>query len=68
MRVKIDKDAKFQSIRGACEITGLSQKYLREGCRNGEIPFILVGSDYRINMPLFLEQLDTASGAGKPAV
>ena len=68
MRVKIDKDAKFQSIRGACEITGLSQKYLRDGCRSGEIPSIMVGSDYRINMPLFLEQLDAASGAKKAAV
>jgi hypothetical protein len=56
-----DRGAVFQPIRGAAEITGLSTRYIRDGCRNGIIPHVLVGSDYRINMPLFMEQLNEAS-------
>ena len=62
MRKKvIDPAAIFQPIRGASEITGLSQKYIREGCRSGTIPCLKVGSDYRVNMPLWRELLDRAS-------
>lgn len=59
-----DPNAVFQSCRGAASITGLSVKYIRAGCADGTIPHIRVGSDYRINMPLFLAQLNNAS-AGK---
>lgn len=60
-RKEIDPSAMFQSYRGAAAITGLSYKYIRDGCINGEIPCITVGSDRRVNMPLFLEQLNEAS-------
>lgn len=59
-----DRNAVFQSCRGAASITGLSVKYIRAGCADGTIPHIRIGSDYRINMPLFLSQLNNAS-AGK---
>lgn len=49
--------APFQSIRNAARITGLSQFYLRERCKTQTIPMIKVGTEYRINMPLLLEQL-----------
>lgn len=63
-RREIDKKAMFQSIRGASEITGLSQKYIREGCKRNEIPHLLVGTDYRVNMGLFLSKLNAASEVG----
>lgn len=62
-RSKIDPNAVFQRRRGAAEITGLSMEYLRQGCVDGTIPHIKVGSDYLINMPLFLEQLNAASNS-----
>lgn len=58
---EIDPSAVFQSITGAAVITGLSTKYLRRGCIAGEIPHIKIGPDYRINMPLFFEQLNNES-------
>lgn len=60
-RKEIDPNAMFQPYRGAAAITGLSYKYIRDGCLNGTIPCITVGSDRRVNMPLFLEQLNKAS-------
>lgn len=64
MRTKTDRDALFQSIRGAAEITGLSTKYIRDGCRAGTIPHIRAGNDYRINMQLFLNDLNKQSRPG----
>lgn len=60
-RKEIDPGAIFQRYRGAAAITGLSYKYIRDGCLNGTIPCIMVGSDRLVNMPLFLEQLNEAS-------
>ena len=60
-RKEIDPNAIFQPYRGAAAITGLSYKFIRDGCLNGTIPCISVGSDRRVNMPLFLEQLNEAS-------
>ena len=61
---KINKDAVFQSIRGAAEITGLSSKAIREGCKAGRIPHVRVGADYRVDMPNFLALLHEASTGG----
>ncbi len=57
----IDRSAPMQSITGAAFLTGLSQSYIREGCKAGTIPHIRVGTDYRVNMPLFMEQLNRES-------
>jgi len=54
----INRDAPFQSIRGAAEITGLSMGSIRAGCKAGKIPFVMCGQEYRISMPLFLQQLE----------
>lgn len=55
------QNKRFMSIVEACEYTGLSKKYLRAGCRDGSIPYILSGSKYLVNMPLLLERLDRES-------
>lgn len=59
-----DETAVFQSIRGTAYITGLSVGYIRAGCKAGEVPHIMVGQEYRINLPLFLKQLETQSIRG----
>lgn len=47
----------FQRIPQACMTTGLSQHYLREGCRNGSIPHIRSGSTYLVNVRALMRQL-----------
>ena len=64
-RAKIDRDAPFQPISGAAYLTGLSRYYIRRGCKDGSIPHIMAGKDYRINMPVWLEQLDAQSMEGR---
>lgn len=51
-------EAPWQSIRHASRVTGLSQIYLRTRCREGSIPVLMVGGEYRIHVPLLLEQLE----------
>lgn len=47
----------FQKIKDACATTGLSQCYLRKGCKDGTIPHIKSGGTYYINIPAMLKQL-----------
>ena len=47
----------FQKIPQACKTTGLSQYFLRKGCRDGSIPHIQSGDVYYINVPALLEKL-----------
>lgn len=47
----------FQKIPDACKTTGLSQYFLRCGCKNGTIPHIKSGKVYLINIPALLRQL-----------
>lgn len=58
---KTDDHAPFQRIREACRITGLSQTYLRAGCRAGTIPHAKAGNVYLVNVPALLRQLDAES-------
>ena len=57
----INREAPFQPVSGAARITGLSRGYIRDGCRSGTIPHIHVGSDIRVNMPVWRAQLDAES-------
>ena len=50
--------APFQRDPAACRITGLSQTYLRAGCKDGTIPHIRSGSIYYINVPALLKKLN----------
>ena len=47
----------FQKIPEACKTTGLSQYFLRKGCKDGTIPHVRSGSTYYINVPELLRQL-----------
>lgn len=47
----------FQKIIQAAETTGLSQFYLRSGCKDGSVPHIRSGATYFINIPALLEKL-----------
>lgn len=48
----------FQKIAEACRTTGLSQYFLRRGCKDGTIPHIKSGSTYYINVPELLGRLN----------
>ena len=45
-------------IPDACKITGLSQYFLRKGCKDGTVPHIKSGRVYFINVPQLLERLN----------
>ena len=47
----------FQKIAEASKTTGLSQYYLRNGCRDGSIPCVKNGSVYLVNVPALLKML-----------
>ena len=49
----------FQKIPEACKTTGLSQYFLRKGCKDGSVPHIKSGPTYYVNVPALLEQLGT---------
>ena len=53
----------FQKIPEACKTTGLSQYFLRQGCKDGTIPHIKSGATYMINIPALLRQLDAEEAA-----
>ena len=54
----------YYSISEAATITGLSQKYIRSGLKDGTIPHIKSGNKNLINVPLWLKQLDCECGGG----
>lgn len=53
--------APFQTIPHASRSTGLSQFYLREGCKTGTVPHIKCGNTYQINIPLLIQKLNAES-------
>lgn len=60
----MNKITPFQKIPDACRTTGLSQYYLRKGCKAGTIPHVKSGTVYFINVPALLEQLGAAESGG----
>ena len=48
----------YMKIPEACRATGLSQYFLRKGCKDGTIPHVKSGKVYFINVPKLLEQLN----------
>ncbi len=61
MSKQYDPTQRFQTFVDASRITGLSQYYLRRGCKTGTIPHIKSGNKFLINIPLLIEQMDLAS-------
>ena len=41
----------FQKITETCKTTGLSQYFLRKGCKDGTVPHVKSGGVYYINVP-----------------
>lgn len=61
----------FQTIPEAARSTGLSQYFIRNGCKAGTVPHIVVHGPkgkapgkYMVNVPLLLEQLNAVSMGG----
>lgn len=48
----------YMTIAEACRETGLSQFYLRSGCKDGSVPCVKSGRVYYINVPALLQKLD----------
>ena len=57
-------DAPFQTIPNATRITGLSQSYLRTGCRSGTVPHVKSGNVYLVNIPALLRKLGVVTEVG----
>ena len=55
--------APFQTIVEAAKITGLSQYYLRGGCKDGTVPHVKSGTVYLVNVPALLRKLDAESSS-----
>lgn len=53
----------YQKIALASRTTGLSQYYLRKGCKDGTIPHIRSGTVYYIDVPALLEQFNRGGAA-----
>lgn len=51
----------FQKISEACKTTGLSQYFLRKGCKDGSVPHVKSGPTYYVNVPALLEQMGVPS-------
>lgn len=51
------EDTPFKKIKDAATATGLSQFFLRQGCKDGSVPCVKSGTTYYINIPLLLEKL-----------
>lgn len=63
--MKIRNEEPFQKIADACWTTGLSQFFLRKGCRDGSVPHVRSGRTYYIDVPALLEKLSiNSSGEG----
>ena len=61
-RTKIyNPNAPLQIISHASRTTGLSQYYLRKGCKDGTVPHIVSGRIYMVNVPMLLEKLGKES-------
>lgn len=51
----------FLSISDACRVTGLSEGFLRAGCKAGTVPHAQAGSKYLVNVPALLRLLGADS-------
>ena len=63
MSKQYDPTQRFQTFADASRTTGLSQYFLRRGCKAGTIPHIKSGSKYLVNIPLLVQQLNEQSVA-----
>ena len=52
----------FVTIERACEVTGLSQAFLRRGVKDGSVPHVKSGRVYLVNVPALLRNLGAMEG------
>lgn len=62
--MEVRRGEPYQKILDACRTTGLSQYYLRKGCRDGSVPHIRSGKTYYVNVPALLDKLATQMNKG----
>lgn len=60
--VKRETNAPFLKIGAASKDTGLSQYFLRRGCRDGSVPHVMSGTVYLVNVPALLRKLGAVEG------
>ena len=60
-RSPVDPSAPFQTVEAASRMTGLSQFYIRSGCKDGSVPHIRVGRVIFVNVPELLDRLTRRS-------
>lgn len=53
---------RFLSIKDAATVTGLSQYYLRAGCRDGSVPCIRSGKKYLVDVQSLNSMFDEVVG------
>ncbi len=58
----------FMTVKEACNTTGLSMFYLRQGVKEGWCPHIRSGNKILINVPLLLDRLNKESVAAEKEV
>lgn len=59
MRAKeYNPDARFQTILNACRTTGLSQDWLRKGCKAGTVPHVKQGRVYMVDIVSLYRRLE----------
>lgn len=57
----MENKAPLQKLKDASRSTGLSQYYLRKGCKDGTVPCVKSGRVYLVNVPALLRKLDADS-------
>lgn len=53
---------RFLSIKDASTATGLSQYFLRAGCRDGSVPCIMSGRKFLVDVQALYSMFDQISG------
>ena len=61
--MRAELNVPFMKIRDAAMATGLSQYYLRNGCKDGTIPCVKSGTVWMVNVPALLRKLEAESEA-----
>lgn len=51
------------TIDEAAKETGLSKWYIRQGIKNGKIPYVCCGAKYMVNLPMLTEMINDLSKA-----
>ena len=54
-----DPAARFQSVNAEARLTGFSRGFIITGCREGRIPHIKIGTDFRVDHPAWMSQLSS---------